>query len=294
MGDLLGRYLDHLALRRMAAGTIREYRNHLSQLLKWLREAGVSLLARVCIDDLRAFLSSTPTLASTTLSLRRSIIRTFFAWLLEEDHVPTDPARRLPRIRTQRPAPRWLTVSQVEALLTQADGESFTEARAHAMLIFMYGTGCRSGEVLGLTFEQLDLKFSRAWVLGKGAKYRWVFLPERAVESMRRWLRVRELRLREIGAPDIEQVFVTLPGRPTTKTTINGTLKRLAAKAGLPSWVSPHKLRHSFATHLLEGGADLRVVQELLGHESVATTEIYTHVTADRKQRAYLDAHPMA
>ncbi|HKB15968.1 MAG TPA: tyrosine recombinase, partial [Planctomycetota bacterium] len=240
---------------------------------------------RVHLRDLRAG-GAAP--ASIARSL--SATRTFYRFLASEGRIPADPTSSLEAPRLWKRLPDALTVEEVRALLSRPDPDSPLGARDRALLELLYATGGRISEVLGLASPDLRLDLGFARVHGKGNRERLVPFGGRAAQALRRWL--DEFRPRLAAKTGSDRIFLTRSGKPLDRFQAMRLLQRYARTAGIKKRVSPHVLRHSFATHLLEGGADLRVVQELLGHASIATTEIYTHVDRSRVKELHRRFHP--
>ncbi len=298
---LIEGFADHLALERhLAATTVDAYRRDLSQLATSLVRARRGL-ATARLDDLRRFLAQLTTLGYARASIARRVaaIHTFYRWADARGHVERDPASLLGRPKVTSRLPVVLRVPEaaalVEAPATTAETSGVELAvllRDHAILELLYGSGLRVSEVAGLTLDRVDLGRGRVLVLGKGAKERELPLGDFAARALRQWLeRGRDL-LEPI--PGDRALFLNRRRRPIGPRDIRRLVGRYGAATLSGRRVTPHTLRHSFATHLLEGGADIRAVQELLGHASVATTQRYTHVTRSRLFEAYERSHPRA
>jgi integrase/recombinase XerD len=232
-------------------------------------------------------------LAPTSLRRRAAAIRGFYRFAYGEGLIPTDVAARLDLPRQPRLLPETLDVAEVDRLLDAA-GDSL---RGRALLELLYAAGLRVGEAVGLDLEDLSREAATVRVTGKGDRERVVPVGEIAMEWLARWLaegRPALLALSHVAPVRGGPLFVGDRGRRLARQQAWAAVKRAATRAGLGDRVSPHTLRHSFATHLLEGGADLRIVQELLGHASVSTTQLYTHLTGERIRAVYARAHPRA
>jgi site-specific recombinase XerD len=227
--------------------------------------------------------------ARASLARKAASVRALFGLLRRRGLVAADPAAGLATSRSGRSLPRVLRVDEVERMLAQPDS-SPVGLRDRALLEFLYASGARVGELVGLDDDAVDLDSRSARLFGKGSRQRVVPLGEPVRAALARWL--AEGRPALVGsATDV--VFCAADGRRMDPRTVRRIVERSATAAGLPR-VTPHTLRHSYATHLLEGGADLRSVQELLGHEALATTQIYTHVSREQLRSAYEHAHPRA
>ncbi len=298
---LIEGFADHLALERhLAASTVDAYRRDLTQLAASLVRVRRGL-ATAGLDDLRRFLAQLTTLGYARASIARRVaaIHTFYRWASARGDVDPDPASLLGRPRVTSRLPVVLRVPEAAALVeapvppAEAGGvELAVLIRDRAILELLYGSGLRVSEVAGLTLDRVDLGRGRVLVLGKGAKEREVPLGDFASLAITDWLE----RGRDLLVPAAEEraLFLNRRRRPIGPRDIRRLVGRYGAATLSGRRVTPHTLRHSFATHLLEGGADIRAVQELLGHASVATTQRYTHVTRSRLFEAYERSHPRA
>jgi integrase/recombinase XerC len=296
---LIDGFADHLELERhLAHSTVDAYRRDLSQLAAFLRRNRRDLPG-AGIDDLRRFLAQLTSLGYARASIARRVgaIHTFYRWAVSHEVVAEDPAALLGRPKVVNRLPVVLRVPEaaalVEAPVVTADASDIDAAvalRDRAILELMYGSGLRVSEVAGLTTDRVDLERGRVTVVGKGDKEREVPLGDLAREAVAGWLAVRGV----LGAGRGDELFMNRRGRPIGPRDIRRLVGRYAGAALSGRRVTPHTLRHSFATHLLEGGADIRSVQEMLGHASVATTQRYTHVSRARLFEAYEQSHPRA
>jgi integrase/recombinase XerC len=233
-------------------------------------------------------------LKKSSASRHLSALRTFFAFLRREGRVDTNPARAIAAPRADHPLPRTLSVEEAAAVVEAPGTDSALSARDGALLELLYAAGLRVSEAVGLDVNDLDLSSRQVRVLGKGRKQRIVPFGEKAGEALGAYLAVRgDLEARE-GGPAGEPLFLNSRGGRLTDRSVRRCLIRALREAAVPRHASPHALRHSFATHLLSAGADLRSIQELLGHSSLATTQKYTHLDADRLIEVYRKSHPKA
>ncbi|UGU19196.1 site-specific tyrosine recombinase XerD [Mycobacterium avium] len=300
-------YLDHLTIERgVAANTLSSYRRDLRRYTKHLSDRGISDLAKVGEDDVSDFLVAlrrgdpdTGAAALSAVSAARALIavRGLHRFLAAEGLAELDVARAVRPPTPGRRLPKSLTIDQVLALLEAAGGESPADGpltlRNRALLELLYSTGARISEAVGLDVDDVDTQARSVLLRGKGGKQRLVPIGRPAVAALDAYL-VRgrsELARRGRGTPAI---FLNVRGGRLSRQSAWQVLQDAAERAGITSGVSPHMLRHSFATHLLEGGADMRVVQELLGHASVTTTQIYTMVTVHALREVWAEAHPRA
>ena len=279
-----------LSAARLAPRTVEAYRRDLAQLSTWLggspADATPERLAEY-VASLRA-----AGLAATTIARRVAAIRSFYRHQLLLGTRSDNPAAELELPRRRRTLPRTLSAGEAERLIEAAAGTSPRSLRDRALVELLYGAGLRVGEAVGLERSAVDLEQRIVRCLGKGSKERIVPIGREAVEALRRYLSRGRPYLDKRHRPEL---FLNAQGGGLTRAGAFLILRRLAAAAGLePTRVHPHLLRHSFATHLLEGGADLRSVQEMLGHADLATTELYTHVSDRRRRELYFRAHPHA
>ena len=300
--EVIRRFVDHLRLERhLSAHTAQAYRSDLAHLSAFLARQGSSL-AGAEYAALRRFLAHEMTLgyARSSIARRVAAIRTFYRWAKTRGIVRTDPAALLGRPKVVSRLPNVLRPVEAETLVeapgTDADDATDLTERAvalrdRAVLELLYGSGLRVAEVAGLSLERVDLDRGRVGVLGKGSKEREVPLSDFATDAVRAYLAEGRHRLMGAGS---DSLFFNRKGKPLGTRDIRALVGRYGTRTLSGRHVSPHTLRHSFATHLLEGGADIRVVQELLGHASVATTQRYTHVSRTRLFDAYRQSHPRA
>lgn len=291
--DALRLFLEYLAVEKgLAPNTLQSYERDLRKLAVRLK-AGRTPLARVTEDVLAGFLrdQSRSGLSARSQARLVSALRSFFRFLVLSGLVKRDPAARLTTPSTWLSLPKFLTVEEVEALLQAPDPAKPAGLRDRAMLEVLYGAGLRVSELAALKAAEVNLGDGFLVCRGKGGKERIVPLGRSAAAAVGRWLaEARPL----VDADGREQLFLSRRGRPFTRQGVWKLLRKHAAKAGLAAKVFPHVLRHSFATHLLERGADLRAVQLMLGHSQITTTQIYTHVSRERLRRVYDKFHPRA
>ncbi|MGZ8693828.1 MAG: tyrosine recombinase [Gaiellaceae bacterium] len=282
-------FLALLAARR-APRTVEAYRRDLAALTEWLGRPPVDATT----EELERFLADgrAAGLAPATLARRTAAARAFYRHLQLMERVTENPAAALDAPRRARRLPRTLSPAEAERLVEAASGIAPRDLRDRALVELLYGAGLRVSEAVGLERGAVDLDNRVVRAFGKGSKERVVPIGRQAVEALRRYLSRGRPHLDRRHRPEI---FLNANGGPLTRAGAFVILRRLAAKAGLePERVHPHLLRHSFATHMLEGGADLRSLQELLGHADLGTTELYTHVSDRRRREAYFAAHPHA
>ncbi|HKJ83565.1 MAG TPA: site-specific tyrosine recombinase XerD [Mariprofundaceae bacterium] len=284
--------LQRLAmLRGWSARTTASYRADLLDVQVFIDGRGSSLFeaGEEALLDYLSMLARRR-LKDSTIRRRRSAISTWFAFLQQEGVRDDHPAFRLPVPRRRRALPKMISEAEVEALLAAPDVSTPTGLRDRCMLELLYATGLRVSELVGLRLSQVDIHGMLVRVVGKGDKERLVPFGEEAALWLDRWLAVRRTRQ---GAAATPFLFPGRSGRAMSRQNFWQRLKRYALQAGMRELPSPHTLRHAFATHLLNHGADLRAVQMLLGHANISTTEIYTHVTRARLHELLNRAHPL-
>jgi integrase/recombinase XerC len=299
MSRVLADYERHLTAERdLAAHTVRAYLADVSGLLEHAARLGAADVADLDLRTLRSWLARQQTTgrSRTTLARRATAARVFTAWLVRTGRAATDAGTSLGSPRAHRTLPSVLRADEARALIEAAtalaDDGGPVGLRDVAMLELLYATGIRVGELVGLDVDDVDRERNVVRVFGKGRKERTVPFGHPAAAALDRWLRDGRPRLKVEGAG--AALFLGARGRRIDQRAVRTLVhRRLADVPGAPD-LGPHGLRHTAATHLLEGGADLRSVQELLGHASLATTQLYTHVTTDRLRRAYQQAHPRA
>ncbi|GAA0426819.1 MULTISPECIES: site-specific tyrosine recombinase XerD [Leifsonia] len=291
-------FLRHVTIERgLSANTVAAYRRDLAVYTAWLDERGVADLREVTspmVSEFVAHLGTRPESPLTASSLARvlSTVRGFHRFLLEEGRVEQDVAHEVRPPKLPSRLPKAITIDQVAALLAATDGEEVANLRDKALLELMYATGARVSEAVGLNVDDvIDADIVR--LTGKGSKQRIVPLGSYARTAVDAYL-VRARPLLSTKGRATPALFLGMRGARLSRQNAWLIIRAAAERANLPVEISPHTLRHSFATHLLAGGADVRVVQELLGHSSVATTQIYTLVTADTLRDVYTSAHPRA
>jgi integrase/recombinase XerD len=282
-------FLALLAARR-AQRTVDAYRRDLDSFGTWLGGP----VARATTDDLERYLAELRAagLSGATIARRIAALRSFFRHQVLLGACTDNPAAELELPKRRRKLPRTLSPGEAERLIDAARGTTPRALRDHALVELLYGAGLRVSEAVSLTKPDVDLQSRLVRCIGKGNKERVVPIGRAAAEALRRYL--------SRGRPFLDvrhrpEIFLNARGGALTRAGVFLVLRRLAEKAGLePERVHPHLLRHSFATHLLEGGADLRSVQEMLGHADLSTTELYTHVSDRRRRELYYQAHPHA
>ncbi|AQP46083.1 site-specific tyrosine recombinase XerD [Tessaracoccus flavus] len=298
--DAVGDYLNHIrAERGLAANTVAAYRRDLARYVAFLRARGVEEVGEVTAVEVSEFVREL-SVAQARSSVARQVVsvRNFHQFAAEEGLAPGNPAAEVSPPKQEQRLPKALTVDEVTRIMEAPDRTDVVGLRDAALLELLYGTGARVSEVCGLDVDDVTTALAEPdaglRLLGKGGKERAVPLGSYAADALEAYL----VRSRPVLAASASKhdpgLLLNQRGRRLSRQSAWAVIQRAAADAGVDREVSPHSLRHSFATHLLDGGADLRVVQELLGHASVATTQIYTLVTIDHLREVHAAAHPRA
>ena len=274
----------------LARNTLEAYRRDLTALAQWLAPQGKGLLQAQEADLQAYFAHRHAQTRATTANRRLTVFKRYYRWALRERHVAQDPTLRLQAARQPLRVPKTLTQTQVEALLAAPDAQTPLGLRDRAMLELMYASGLRVSELVMLKTWHLGMNEGVLRVLGKGGKERLVPFGEVAQQWLEHYL--REARGAILAGQQTEDLFVTARGAGMTRVMFWVLVKKYALLAGITAPLSPHTLRHAFATHLLNHGADLRVVQLLLGHVDISTTTIYTHVARERLKALHAQHHP--
>ena len=285
----------HLRGLRLEKGlseqTLAAYGRDLNQLADFLAERDI-LLTEASSDEVRLFLSAGEWRPSTR-ARKVAAIRSFYKEALLTGQVMADPTRTLAGVRLESGLPKVLSVSEITRLL-DVPARGPRGLRDRAILETLYGAGLRASELLALRMQDVDFDVGFVRTVGKGDKERVVPLGRAALSALKAYADEGRPSLGKVGALKAPELFLNERGRKLSRQGLHLIIKRCAREAGLSEDVSAHTLRHSFATHLLEGGADLRAVQEMLGHADLSTTQIYTHVSSSHLQKIYLEAHPRA
>lgn len=287
-------YLNHLrAERGLSANTISAYRSDLQKLAVWARSREQAL-EEIKARDVAAFLAHLRALGLSARSAGRAVhgIRGFFRFLVREEKLADDPMENVRSPKPFKPLPRFLNRAQVEALLRAPDPGTALGLRDRAILETMYASGLRASEVTHLKTENIDADIGLLRIFGKGRKERLVPIGSSALAAILRY--EREGRGRLLKRKKTRELFLNHSGEPLSRMGLWLIVRRHALAVGVAHILTPHVLRHSFATHLLENGADLRALQAMLGHADISTTEIYTHVTRERLRQVFDRFHPRA
>ena len=294
MSKVVDEFLHWLASERQKSrATLRAYGGDLRDFVAWLQRHARTP-EQTTRFELRRYLVELEQqgLVATSVQRKLASLRGLFGWLHEQGRMPKNPAKLLKGPKAPRRVPTFLTTAEVDLLLGQPFDESPQGHRDRAILEVLYSTGCRVSECSGMRLDQLDLEEGIVRVLGKGQKERLALLGGPARTAIAAWLPARRQLAQQGKRTDPGTLWLNRFGRPLSSRWVFQTVVDAAHRAGIQTRLTPHGLRHSFATHLLDRGADLRTVQELLGHARLVTTEIYTHVSIGRLRDVYDQAHP--
>jgi integrase/recombinase XerC len=295
MQKIFDRYIQYLEAERNASPyTVRNYRADLADFFKFLTKKELTLLNEVDRHVLRDYLSHLVEvgIAKASIARKLSAIRSFYRYLVREEIISENPIEQVSSPKLDKRLPSFLTREEMEKLLGAPDLSTPLGQRDRALLELLYASGLRVSELASLTPEQIDLNSNEIRVWGKGSKERMVLMGEPAAAALKSYL--KEGRTKLLGKKRSQALFLNRYGQRLPARSVQRLLEGHAKKAGIGKRVHPHMLRHTFATHMLDGGADLRVVQELLGHARLTSTQIYTHVTKGQARKVYLSAHPLA
>lgn len=287
-------FLDYLSSEKgLSNNTAVAYAQDLDQLGEFCALYKIEAI-QASQKDLRDFVAylRKQELSTRTIARKISTLKQFYKFLLREDKIKADPADLLTIVQKTKRLPKHLTIEEIFRLISSAEGTSPSEIRDRALLEMWYATGARVSELAQLTVSQIDFQEKVVKIRGKGNKERLVPISEEAVIWAKKYQAIRHDWLRESGLKDTKIFFLTHFGKAFSRQGIWKLVKKYAKKAQISRKVWPHMIRHSFATHVLRGGADLRAVQELLGHKSISTTEVYTHLAIENLKTMQLKYHP--
>ncbi|URA09310.1 site-specific tyrosine recombinase XerD [Thermospira aquatica] len=283
------RYLTHE--RQLAHNSILSYCQDVGDFLSFLEESKISLL-QISYEDIMEFVITLYEKGLVARSVARKIssLKAFFSFLVRMEWMPYHPLELMETPRYIKKLPSYLTLEEIEAMIRPQE-ENFQEIRDSCIIEFLYSCGLRVSELCHLCFHHIHKDEKLLRIIGKGNKERLVPLGNRAMSWLERYLPYRAALL--VGKKKRDEVFLSRLGRPLSRVSVWSIVKERASRAGITTTISPHTLRHSFATHLVIQGADLRGVQELLGHADISTTEIYTHVSSTYLQQTHATYHPL-
>jgi integrase/recombinase XerD len=286
-------YMDYITVERgLSKNTLDSYNGDLVRYQSFLGGLGIVEIEETSKMEVMTYLLSLRKrdLSNKTVARSIAVLRGFYRWLADEGVLRGNPLEDMESPRTTRSLPEVLSLDEVDSLLNQPDSSRPIGMRDKAMLELLYATGLRVSELTNLVLNNINLEAGYLMVLGKGAKQRIVPMGQEALHWFKRYL--EESRKRLLGSNRSPRAFVSQWGRGMTRQGFWKIIKKYALMAGMRKKISPHTLRHSFASHLLEGGADLRSVQTLLGHVDISSTQIYTHVTRERLKKIHARYHP--
>jgi integrase/recombinase XerD len=295
MDGFVNEFINYLAVERgLAQNTLESYGRDLRQFQTYLVSSQIDIVKDSNRSTILAYLNSLQTKgrAVSTISRNLAAIKSFYQYLVRERYLEKDPAANLESPKLEKKLPKILTIVEVEELLKQPNTYTPTGLRDKAMLELLYATGIRVSELISLNISDVNLDMGYIKCYGKGAKERIVPLGSIAAKCVQEYINKGRSKL--VRTYEEPALFVNHHGNRLTRQGFWKIIKRYAREANITKEITPHTLRHSFATHLLENGADLRSVQEMLGHADISTTQIYTHVTKNRLKEVYDKAHPRA
>jgi integrase/recombinase XerC len=286
-------FLQYLAQeKRLSIHTVTNYRRDLNQLTLFCAQQSLTSWSEIKSKNIRQFISQLHRqgLAGRSIQRALSAVRSFYRFLIREGLTENNPALAVQAPKTEKRLPSTLDVDQMKSLLEHTNQDTFIASRDRAIMELFYSSGLRLAELAALNLRDVDFADSLVYVTGKGNKSRVVPIGNQAVTSLKIWLTKRD----ELGFIDQTAIFITQQGRRLGVRSIQKRLSYWGKKQGISDQVHPHRLRHAFASHMLEASGDLRAVQELLGHADISTTQIYTHVDFQHLAKVYDDAHPRA
>lgn len=290
----LEKFIEYLEVERhYSEYTILNYEHDLSAFIQYLKELGITHFKQIDYELLRSYLVELhyKNYKNKTVTRHMSSLRSFFHFLIKEKYISENPMLLISNPKAEKRLPRFLYYHDMEDLLKASEGDTPLAIRNVCLVELLYSTGIRVGELVSITLEQVHLSEKRLVVHGKGNKERIVLFGEVCKEKLEQYLKVRNILLKQ---QKHSYLFVNHIGRPLTDRGVREIVNQIVHKNNLNLHVTPHMLRHTFATHMLTEGADLKTVQELLGHENLETTGIYTHVSNEHLRKTYLQNHPRA
>ena len=295
---LTRRYSEYLLhIKGLSHFTVRTYMNDLGSLGEYLDSGGIDLTNEFCGDNLNSYLSWLIDIGYARSSVVRklSVLRSFFRWMHDEGLVDHDPVPRMSPMKKEFRLPNFLSVEEVNTLIavaSETEDNTGISVRDTAMLELIYAAGVRVGEIFALDVDDIDMKQMQVRVLGKGSRERIALIGRAAKSALHTY--IEDVRSKLCKYKEEDALFLSRNGVRLSIRSIQDRIRKYARLSGLGSRVHTHTLRHSFATHMIDRGADLRVVQDLLGHSSPTTTQIYTHVTLREARRSYIQSHPLS
>jgi len=293
MRELIEVFLNYLAVERgLSKNTISSYREDLNTYIDFLENLHLEALAKATRNDITGFMlcQKEKGLAANSIARRLAAIKVFYRFLVRERILNSDPTSLIDSPKLWKKIPETLSLGDVEALISQPDSRNKQGIRDRAILEVLYATGMRASEAVNLKINSINLDIGFLRCIGKGKKERVIPLGKKAIISLKRYLEAS--RVKFLSHKESDYLFLNRFGKSLSRQSLWKIIKRYARQARIRKPIKPHILRHSFATHLLERGADLRAVQEMLGHANISTTQIYTHITKDRLKAIHKAFHP--
>ena len=293
MEKLLTKYTRHLELERSISPlTVRNYTSDIKGFLDFLSKNSVDSLDKVNRDIMRSYLGSLHEegIARSSINRKLSALRSFYRYLAHEKLIKVDPLATLSAPKLEKRLPTFLNTKDVQRLIESPDASTPQGMRDRAMLELLYAAGLRVSEIVNLNLEDVDLSSHQVRIWGKGSKERMGLIGKPARKALKQYLNDSRIKLQ--SDKETNAIFLNRFGGRMSERSVQRIIRKYAKKAGIDMRIFPHIMRHTFATHLLDGGADLRVVQDLLGHSKLSSTQVYTHVTQSQIRRTYLAAHP--
>ncbi len=290
--DYLDAWFDYLEkVRNLSSATLRSYRNDLNLFIQFCSEREISYI-EAKKSDIRSFIAhlSEKKLSARTINRNLAALRSFFRYLLRFNKRNDNPLESQRNLKTEERLPNFLWEEELATLAEESGKKGLWPARDQALIIAIYSSGMRVSEAMALKLKDLDVRCTSARVLGKGNKERIVFFSEESAEVLRHYLAIRKERM--LNKTEHDKVFINQRGGPLSSRGFRWILSYYSKRLSLTAPLSPHALRHSFATHLVNAGCDIRLVQEMLGHSSLSTTQRYTHIDMERLKALYAKAHP--
>ena len=303
MTELISKYLQYLKIERNASvHTINSYGNDLSQLLDFATREFNKESRHVQVDEIdrltiRLWLGelSENGMARNTIARKVASVRSFFKYCFKRGYIDKNPAHLLIVPKKEQRLPKTVRLTDIETMMNLADGDEPAQIQEKAILELFYSTGMRLSELTGLNVTDLDLNQRQITVFGKGSKQRTIPLGNKALDACRRHLQTRKKLLTSKSSPDAKTaLFIAPEGGRMYPRKVQRIVKNYFLKVSEVTQKSPHTLRHSFATHMLDAGADIRMIKEFLGHANLASTQVYTHISVERLKKVYSQAHPRA
>jgi len=292
MDKRIEEYFSYLeSVRGLSDRTLRVYREDLERYEAFLSGADVDAAEA---HDIRSFAGTLVMEGKASSSVNRALstIRGYYRYRMRFGGLTTDPGREVENLSAVRALPKFMFEEEMSTLIESIEGSSFADVRDRALFEVLYSTGCRASEIAGIALDKIDFPRGLIRVIGKGSKERVVFLGKMASSTLANYLLLRSVHLTKVRVSDHGRLFINARGNPLSVRGMENIVEKRRLESHMKKRVSPHAFRHSFATHLVASGADIRVVQEMLGHSSISTTQVYAHVDMERLRKVYELAHP--